>query len=138
MINKIKFVEVVAIRPMEAIGVTVAIMMLIVGILLMFPGFHIDATSILISFKSAGKIRIVAGWFIALFGTHLIALTKIKPPRSYSIRSICTFTAFLTFLFLAILRVLDFGFGNLVWIITLILALIEGISYIRLRWGLHG
>lgn len=130
-------IEAIARRPMEAIGILIAFVMLVGGIVILLPIYPIHSSVLFTQLQSFLIVKALGLWFLGLFGLHFYSLTHIEWPRSYRFRRFCTFSAFVTFLFLTLLRILTLGIGNLLWMLFIIIALIEAISYIRLRWGYH-
>ncbi len=80
--------------------------------------------------KTFGKLT---GVFLLVMGLfHLGAIFFAKWPHRLKARKISTFTFFITFLFLAIIRAEITGPSKLVWLTLLIIGLTEGLAYLSL------
>lgn len=129
----LKLWKVVSERPMEAIGFTVAALMFIGGFLIAWPNFTPPPNSVLGGLASFIIVKAIGLYFMALFGTHMYAICKNKR----KIRKFCTYTAFITLFVFGLLNILIPQPGqNLNWVSTWAIAAVEGISYLRLKWGL--
>lgn len=70
---------------------------------------------------------------MALFGFHMYGIWKDK----IRIRKTCTYAAFITLFVFGLLNILaPQPQQNLNWVSTWAIAAVEGISYLRLKWGL--
>jgi hypothetical protein len=128
--------NVIANRPMEAVGFCISLLMVLSAIWILLPWWEPADSPTISVFKDTWIAKGFGIWFLILFGTHSYAIMAMHWPARLKVRRSCTYLAALTFFVLALLRIIAVGSVNLMWVTFLILGLIEAISHIRLKFGL--
>jgi len=130
------FFKTVAERPTEVIEGIVGIAVLCLGLWYISP-FYQPTQSVSAKITESANIPQILGSVQIVFALILlVSLFLPKWKRSHMLRSWMTFNIFILYLFYGLSSVFILGMGRVSWVSTFALALISGVTHLRLKWEL--
>lgn len=134
MSRLVSFARTAAERPLEVIEGILASATFLVGLWFISPFYH-PATSVGAQAWQSGQIPQVIGAVQTVLALiFLFALFRTKWAKRQTVRRQMTFVLFILYLFYAFTSTIILGFGRVSWVNTYALALIAGVTHLRLKW----
>lgn len=134
MSRLMRFVRTAAEKPTEVIEGIIALAVTLVGLWFISP-FYKASTSVSAQIWENGHIPQYTGAAQSVVGALLLfALVRKGWARRQAVRRQTTFAIFILYLFYGFSSTLILGMGRVSWIATFALALIAGVTHLRLKW----